>query len=137
MACLDKRGEISLLSQYTKDIRKICTLGCGAHLLGIGIRRGIEFEIYFYARPGCISLYQLLECRFSIGHPVPDGNSGFGFCLFKRTARKRQKAKPKITRKSPLAATLSDFRSGIGKCFILSCTIKNVLLASRCVSCFM
>ena len=30
-----------------------------------------------------------------------------------------------ITRKSPSAITLNDFRSGTGKCFILSCTIKN------------
>jgi O-antigen ligase len=29
------------------------------------------------------------------------------------------------SRKSPSAITLSDFRSGMGKCFILSCTIKK------------
>ena len=33
------------------------------------------------------------------------------------------------SRKSPSAITLSDFRSGIGKCFMLSCTInKNIKL---------
>ena len=30
------------------------------------------------------------------------------------------------SRKSPSAITLSDFRSGIGKCFILSCTMKKL-----------
>ncbi len=30
------------------------------------------------------------------------------------------------TRKSPSAIALSDFRSGIGKCFMLSCTMKNM-----------
>jgi len=32
------------------------------------------------------------------------------------------------TRKSPAAITLDDFRSGTGKYFILSCTVKNILL---------
>jgi len=34
----------------------------------------------------------------------------------------------KISRKSPSVIALSDFRSGMGKCFILSCTIKYVIL---------
>ena len=33
-----------------------------------------------------------------------------------------------ISRKSPSAITLNDFRSGMGKCFILSCTIKKVVI---------
>ncbi len=33
-----------------------------------------------------------------------------------------------ISRKSPSAITLNDFRSGIGKCFMLSCTIKKVAI---------
>ncbi len=49
---------------------------------------------------------------------------------------------PNRSRKSPLATTLSGFRSSIGKCFILSCTIKissyilalNILLLSGCVT---